>query len=1282
MRAVFTLAFAFFASVASAQIGPGGGGEPIGPGSSQGSGGAPGPTPPSQPALLPPDPISPTPNVELNWQAGTFIGCANTAACISDVRAGTEVCYSLTGALAMTTAAINTPCATDYGLHRASAGTNIALQSENESGAGWSHSTMVFTANGAVGPDGAMTGNIWSDITNGAGGFGSFCCLHKANNNSFSVVAGTTYTFSKLYKMVTHRWVQIAPAYAQFSVSAYADFDLQLCSVSGTGTSFTVADLTVSPLAGAQPLAGGWCRVWFQETATASGASSVDLAMIPFGQATYDQQYIGLGETLLTTKLMVEAGNLTPYCVTTTATALCNADSLTATGALLTVESGAQGYVVADLNPVPYPTVSYVLSRNGTTDAFLMTDSQGLTANSQVSGIDVASAFTGSLPNMSIGPSNFGSSWDGTGVSVVMNGGTVEESATPYGGTINAVIAAGSDIDISRIFGGTTRVSDPILQALAPLHGTPAPAPKTLYFAAAGNDTNPCSISQPCLTMAHAQALHHAIGDSILFNGGDAFTGCLALSSANVSGDSGVTLTVGSYGTGLPVMTSNCGGTLAGMITVTNLGNVTIQGLQLVGNGGSPSGSTAGILFVNSSTSVLQNNAVIGNTIGGFFDTGTGWGAEVFVEADFSAAGLNNFQLINNKLCGSSPSANDDFGYYALGFGENITNPLFQGNELCNQGGHHGGVSVGEGSGMVANGINATMQFNLAHDNGGNNLSCGGPVALWFDTALNSAIRYNEAYNQGPVQPYPITQNLTISSGTYNSSTGVVILTLTTGQPVIDSTNNTNFSISGAAGTGSFASINGAKIATNAPGSNISFTIATGLTMTITGGSVSVGFSVGSGYVNGTYTNVPLVNVNNTGSGALATIVVSGGAVTSFTITDGGKLYTANTAHNQVTVSNASLGGSGSGFLYRVIGSFGGCDNEPFDLDQASAGDVVEYNYGHDSWGTCFLAFAASNGIYWGHNTFRYNVCQNTGGSFSAPAVCLGTINGQGILDYYNNTCYISPTSPGAGSGYTVMAQYYTGLPGLVANNIFFADCAGCNYLEMDAGGTNQPMGVYLTNDYASTQAGPHTWKTDAVYTTLAAWKADGGDQFGLNVDPLLSSKGTGGTCLSGPPPIASGPQPCPTAYELTHSSTMIGAGFDLTVVTVGAPDCIMQSSGFCNPPSSVASGGSGYSNVGQLLTVLGGTCTRQPKIWATASGGAITTSGFPADPGSCSVAPTSPASTTTSVGSGVGATLTMTFVSSAYGLNVGTQDYYGDVIPNTTCGGTGYNVGADGACR
>jgi hypothetical protein len=72
----------------------------------------------------------------------------------------------------------------------------------------------------------------------------------------------------------------------------------------------------------------------------------------------------------------------------------------------------------------------------------------------------------------------------------------------------------------------------------------------------------------------------------------------------------------------------------------------------------------------------------------------------------------------------------------------------------------------------------------------------------------------------------------------------------------------------------------------------------------VTGGSV---------YTTGTYFDVPLTG--GSGSGALATITVAGGAVTAVTITNGGLQYGVG---NTLTTAAANIGGTGSGFSVPV----------------------------------------------------------------------------------------------------------------------------------------------------------------------------------------------------------------------------------------------------------------------------------------------------------------------------------------------------------------------------
>jgi len=99
-----------------------------------------------------------------------------------------------------------------------------------------------------------------------------------------------------------------------------------------------------------------------------------------------------------------------------------------------------------------------------------------------------------------------------------------------------------------------------------------------------------------------------------------------------------------------------------------------------------------------------------------------------------------------------------------------------------------------------------------------------------------------------------------------------------------------------------------------------------------TGGATLVG---GSGYTNGTYTSVPLTSTQN-GTGAIATIVVSGGAVSTVTITTSGKGYAIG---DVLTTANTNIGGTGSGFTWTVTANnFSGVVINPIRINGISIG--------------------------------------------------------------------------------------------------------------------------------------------------------------------------------------------------------------------------------------------------------------------------------------------------------------------------------------------------------
>jgi hypothetical protein len=110
-----------------------------------------------------------------------------------------------------------------------------------------------------------------------------------------------------------------------------------------------------------------------------------------------------------------------------------------------------------------------------------------------------------------------------------------------------------------------------------------------------------------------------------------------------------------------------------------------------------------------------------------------------------------------------------------------------------------------------------------------------------------------------------------------------------------------------------------ALINTAVAAANVTLPVKTGVARRLEKGYAAALLTVdtlvgGSGYTNGTYTNVPLVSNEGSGYGALATITVSGGAVTSVTITYGGTGYVVD---NELTTRDSRLG-AGTGFKVDV----------------------------------------------------------------------------------------------------------------------------------------------------------------------------------------------------------------------------------------------------------------------------------------------------------------------------------------------------------------------------
>jgi hypothetical protein len=218
---------------------------------------------------------------------------------------------------------------------------------------------------------------------------------------------------------------------------------------------------------------------------------------------------------------------------------------------------------------------------------------------------------------------------------------------------------------------------------------------------------------------------------------------------------------------------------------------------------------------------------------------------------------------------------------------------------------------------------------------------------------------------------------------------------------------------------------------------------------TITGGTL---------YTNGTYTNVTLTG--GTGVGAKATVVVSGAAVTSVTITTGGGAYLPG---DVLSAAAASIGGTGSGFSVPVATSD--------DLFTPSSVHLWQFDSLYDSQGAGANFLVAHPG----HNLAEIDSTVNT-------AVLGGPLNGL-VLTPLKDISGTSPTGDAieVSGGVVVLHPYVFvyGDNGLIKNSVagnpFDWNGADANETNVAStkivkglpvrGGTNSPSGLFWALD-------------------------------------------------------------------------------------------------------------------------------------------------------------------------------------------------------------------------
>lgn len=287
--------------------------------------------------------------------------------------------------------------------------------------------------------------------------------------------------------------------------------------------------------------------------------------------------------------------------------------------------------------------------------------------------------------------------------------------------------------------------------------------------------------------------------------------------------------------------------------------------------------------------------------------------------------------------------------------------------------------------------------------------------------------------------------NVNFTGGSGTGAVGTVEVTsasITAVNNVIGGSNYTNGSfpnvaLTGGTGTGALATVttsagNVVAVVITYGGNNYTVNDVLSCSAASIGNGVTAfgGITGGSGYVNGTYPNVTLTG--GTGTGARATITVSGGIVVAVTLTYGGVGYTASDA---LTTANTNLGGTGSSFsvVASTVASSSGFQCDVFSVSTGSVGAVTVTTDG-SGYAVNDLLSASSediggvNGIigaigsvtagnFYTNSTTAYVTASISGTVMTVTAVSAGTIVvgqtvfGTGVTE--NTTI----TSFGSGSG-------------------------------------------------------------------------------------------------------------------------------------------------------------------------------------------------------------------------------------------------------------------------
>jgi hypothetical protein len=276
-----------------------------------------------------------------------------------------------------------------------------------------------------------------------------------------------------------------------------------------------------------------------------------------------------------------------------------------------------------------------------------------------------------------------------------------------------------------------------------PTAQTPSQSPtqptsgRAYYVSPSGDDSNDGLSSESAWrTIERVNAGDYQPGDRILFEGGQTFEGALQFSPHNARGNLNSPILISSYGEGRATLSG-------GGLTASGVAGFSIENINLTGG---TEASAAGISIIHEQPSTLSGLRVVDVEISGFayaILVITGDPPSRFtdvhlerVSAHDNAAGPSFFGYLTQSGTVS--------GHYGIG------DVYIGDSQFFNHSGW-GQYNLGYGLTLM-NAENVTIERNLIHDNGGDNLPPGeepnGPSGITIYDGHNVVIQRNEIWGQ------------------------------------------------------------------------------------------------------------------------------------------------------------------------------------------------------------------------------------------------------------------------------------------------------------------------------------------------------------------------------------------------------------------------------------------------------------------------------------------------------------------------------------------------------